>query len=764
MDTLILLCCVVTVIVVIKMNGKLADVKYFTYEMWRDLAELQRKVEKMRMAEDHNDVVKNDENEALEPSVAVPADVVADETPRTELDETSLAACPYEEKEAVVFETVVPECPPVPESDVVGRSEISGSESGTEECHEDHRRNIERLIGVDVFSKIGMLVLVVGIGFFVKYAIDNDWINEIGRVVLGFVSGFILWAVAYKLREDYVKFSSILAGGGFAVCFVTAAVGYNYYRLFSSPVAFSILVALMVAMVVIALRWSRKWLAVIAIVGGFVTPFLVGDKNGSFIAFCGYLALLDTAIFVITLRRNWWELHIAGCFLTYIAQLIVHPSQPVAVLAASFLFNLYFLVLFSLPLVTVLRRNRDRSAIFALLLGSLIFNDFACLIVSLYCLNRIPVLSSFPGLCPLIVAGVNAAVFMRYYVRSSDGLIRNILLGVIIVFSLLFIPIQFSSLNVIVSCVAVSSFMLFLVYAFTRYRIFIISSAVCLAVVAAGLLFRMMSVPESLFSSSDFWGFAVSGTSIVAISCIMRRFSTSMFAADPGVAVRYIALTLWLGLLIVIVGSCYRLNAIFPADVAARASLLLLLSVFLSVSLSVRDSGRAGWVIPGASVFGYVMIMFTPSSFAGDLIMVACDVVLAVLFVKEGLKRLRSAFPMYTEYMVYYNFAAMAFVVSAVEAVLLAADFNSALSAGFSVVVMLCGVIQLVIGMRCHSKVMRIIGLCSLGIVLVKLVFYDLWMLPAVGRIIVFILLGVILLVVSFLYQRLRSALFDDRG
>lgn len=64
----------------------------------------------------------------------------------------------------------------------------------------------------------------------------------------------------------------------------------------------------------------------------------------------------------------------------------------------------------------------------------------------------------------------------------------------------------------------------------------------------------------------------------------------------------------------------------------------------------------------------------------------------------------------------------------------------------------------------CHSKVMRIIGLCSLDIVLVKLVFYDLWMLPAVGRIIVFILLGVILLVISFLYQRLRSALFDDRG
>lgn len=33
---------------------------------------------------------------------------------------------------------------------------------------------------------------------------------------------------------------------------------------------------------------------------------------------------------------------------------------------------------------------------------------------------------------------------------------------------------------------------------------------------------------------------------------------------------------------------------------------------------------------------------------------------------------------------------------------------------------------------------------------------------PTIGRIVVFILLGVILLVLSFLYQRLKSALFRD--
>lgn len=66
------------------------------------------------------------------------------------------------------------------------------------------------------------------------------------------------------------------------------------------------------------------------------------------------------------------------------------------------------------------------------------------------------------------------------------------------------------------------------------------------------------------------------------------------------------------------------------------------------------------------------------------------------------------------------------------------------------------------LGMRLHQKVLRIISLFTLGIVLVKLVLVDLWAMPTVGKIVVFIMLGVILLVLSFLYQKLKDVLFKD--
>lgn len=65
------------------------------------------------------------------------------------------------------------------------------------------------------------------------------------------------------------------------------------------------------------------------------------------------------------------------------------------------------------------------------------------------------------------------------------------------------------------------------------------------------------------------------------------------------------------------------------------------------------------------------------------------------------------------------------------------------------------------LGMRYQNKLLRFISLGIFGIVIVKLLVFDLWRMAAIGRIIVFILLGVILLAVSFFYQRLRNVLID---
>ena len=77
--------------------------------------------------------------------------------------------------------------------------------------------NFERFIGENLINKIGIGVLVIGIGLFVKYAIDNEWLNETARVVVGFLCGGALLGAAYRFRKAYRAFSSVLTGGAIVV-------------------------------------------------------------------------------------------------------------------------------------------------------------------------------------------------------------------------------------------------------------------------------------------------------------------------------------------------------------------------------------------------------------------------------------------------------------------------------------------------------------------------------------------------------------------
>ena len=74
----------------------------------------------------------------------------------------------------------------------------------------------------------------------------------------------------------------------------------------------------------------------------------------------------------------------------------------------------------------------------------------------------------------------------------------------------------------------------------------------------------------------------------------------------------------------------------------------------------------------------------------------------------------------------------------------------------------LCAFVQMWLGMRFKYKTLRVISLSLLGLVLCKLFLYDLINVSQGAKIIAFVVLGVVLLVLSFLYQKLKKILFEE--
>ena len=163
----------------------------------------------------------------------------------------------------------------------------------------------EKFIGENLISKIGIAILVLAIGFFVKYAIDNDWIGPAGRVGVGLICGGILIGLAHRLRNQYKGFSSVLIGGGLVVLYFTIALAYHQYHLFGQTPAFILMLVITAFSVVLSLLYNREELAIIALVGGFVTPFLVSNGSGDYQVLFTYLLILNTGLLVIAYYNAW---------------------------------------------------------------------------------------------------------------------------------------------------------------------------------------------------------------------------------------------------------------------------------------------------------------------------------------------------------------------------------------------------------------------------------------------------------------------------
>lgn len=166
----------------------------------------------------------------------------------------------------------------------------------------------EWFMGVKLFAWVGGFALFLAVAFFVKYSFEHDLIPPEVRVALGYlVSIGLLVGGVWLRRQPYVVTAQTLAATGvvslYAVTFASHAV---YHFPFFGPVATFALMALVTTVAfLLAVRMEARVVAVLGLVGGFVTPVLlstgVDNPGGLF----GYVALLDLGLLAVALHRRW---------------------------------------------------------------------------------------------------------------------------------------------------------------------------------------------------------------------------------------------------------------------------------------------------------------------------------------------------------------------------------------------------------------------------------------------------------------------------
>ena len=644
------------------------------------------------------------------------------------------------------------------------RSESDSADKLDKESKQEKRSiSFEKYIGGNLFSKIGILALVIGIGFFVKYAIDNDWINELGRTLLGLLTGFTIWGIAFKLRNKYRSFSSVLAGGAFAICFVTIAIAHQSYGLFSWSLALGLFVFLSAMMIFLSLRYDRRELAMIAIIGSYVSPFLITTGSHNVIMLFAYVALLSIAMFIITMRRHWWELSVAAILLTWaiVGMNISYGYTASVSPLATVSFSTLFFTLFSFPIAVELETEKKNGLMFFCLLIISVLNPLIYLVLSLKLVEATAPFIFMKGFFPIYVSAVNLLILLYFKRKDYHSVLASISLWIIVIFAAFFIPIQFGTLSV--QSVAFSLYALILMVAFisTKGKLLLYASF-CISLVTIATLLRLTFDYSSHYPSNA--EFLCMGAAYTAISVLIDRNWDKISGVSNLICRNFYGLTLYLGCAFIFLSSIRFFDRLFDHMTSPAVIELVFMAEILAVSIFGRLSRYSSGFLPFAGLLFFTLNAVFP--YPVDSAGIAIHWLAALVYASSLFIFAKRIFAIKTVsgkkgYTVYYSLTAAVFLIVCMMSALSNFNLSRYYSAGLSVALILSGTLLMLAGMYFKKVALRVEGLVFFTILLIKLVAYDIWKLPVLGRIIVFILLGAVLLCISFLYQKLKDKLFS---
>ncbi|HSE97174.1 MAG TPA: DUF2339 domain-containing protein, partial [Blastocatellia bacterium] len=167
------------------------------------------------------------------------------------------------------------------------------------------RGDLEARIGGNWLNRIGIIAITFGVAFFLKYAFENQWIGPAGRVGIGVVLGLGFLAGGEMLRKRYASYAYGLTGGGILILYLAIYAAFSFYNLIPHPLAFVFMAAVTMIASLLSARYSALPIAVLGLIGGFLTPILLSTGRDNQTGLFTYIALLDAGVLALAYSKQW---------------------------------------------------------------------------------------------------------------------------------------------------------------------------------------------------------------------------------------------------------------------------------------------------------------------------------------------------------------------------------------------------------------------------------------------------------------------------
>lgn len=668
------------------------------------------------------------------------------------------------------------------------------------EPKEPQKNFIERILGDNWLSKVGIITLVLGIAFFVKYAIDQDWINEIGRVGIGLLTGGLIIGIAHKLRTKYKVFSSILVGGGISVFYITITLAFREYHIFSQTVAFILLIVITIFSVVISLFYDRKELAIFSLLGGFASPLMISNGMGNYIVLFSYIFILNSGMLAISFIKKWKVIGIMCYVLTllFFWGWLLRSFEDQYLGAALFAVLLFF-QFYLLAIIDHFKSGKKVTVYQAILI---LTDNLSVFLACLYIFDGYAY--DIRGIITITLAAVNAIIMLVLFRKSQiDRNLIYLIIAVVMTFVSLAVPIQlhghvitmfwaaemvlllwlwqrshikiFSVGFLLISILTIISYIMDLDHNYTSYMdLPVFTNRICITgivVVIAFIISSFLLSKEDADSSIELRAFgsipvnniikAFKLLSILLIFLVpfleinyqVRRFTDYEYISS----FRYLALATYAIVFVALLACIYRKRV--TSNVFAFI-LLFIVIILYTIGYSYLASNLR------LDIFYYEY--YSSSFFLLHLVSLPAITYIIYLLIRN-IKTLPSD---------WFTGSCWTLIISSV--IILSIELDNVVISLFGnqdnydgllydvhtfsypILWGLLAMGLMIWGLNKKEVLLRKISLIFFGLIILKFYAYDVWHMSQTGRIVSFVVLGIILLLVGFLQQKIKVLMKED--
>ena len=660
---------------------------------------------------------------------------------------------------------------------------------------------LENLIGSNIINKIGILVTVVGVFIGAKYAIEKELISATTRIILGYGIAAILCVLAYRLKAKYIDYSAVLMSGSISIIYFITYIAHSFYHLFPQPIAFGLMLFTTAFVVSMSIWYNRKIIALLGQVGAYAIPFLLSTGNENLPLLYGYLSIINIGLLFLSFKRDWKLIYqVAFGFSWFIFFVSFINAKN---LAAGFSSNLIFLLVNFLIFYTAFLLNKIiKKELYALSeIAILLINAVAFFLLGYYLINNAFDNEHYLTLFTLGNALIHLVIGERIkWLKLADETVSLFILGLGLTFFTVSIPIHFEGNTITVLWAVEAVFLCYTGLTKKRETYLILSIALLLLTLGSLLIDwkqdyapdAAISIATQPFLNANFLSslfvcicFCVIGslsikypqekqglvksvlTAAVPLAFILLTYlnflqeielgwriyqinhaseslNSFKLLSMQGFSIGYLSVWLWLNwqffkekhlaTILAIVG----LYALFIALIGGLTEIGILRDLYIQ-NKSINTVSMLGirygyFLLIAALVVGVTSNLktFLPSPNITKLIALVFNTTLLVLLCNEIIHWMDIG------------------------------GYSNQYKLGLSIIFAVYALALVITGISKKLKHIRMGGIILFGITLCKLLFYDLSSLSTISKTIVLIVLGVIMLIASFLYNKFKDSIFGN--